>query len=69
MSSSSTSLHLYPFLPCPLFIEEIPLFMPANLESIAVATGLEKFSFYSNAKERQCQGLFKLPYNCTHFTC
>ena len=29
--------------------------MPANLENSAVATGLEKVSFYSNAKERQCQ--------------
>ena len=29
--------------------------MPANLENSAVATGLEKISFYSNPKERQCQ--------------
>ena len=29
--------------------------MPANLENSAVATGLEKVSFHSNAKERQCQ--------------
>ena len=29
--------------------------MPANLESSAVATGLEKVSFHSNPKERQCQ--------------
>ena len=29
--------------------------MPANLENLAVATGLEKISFYSNPKERQCQ--------------
>ena len=29
--------------------------MPANLENSAVATGLEKFSFHSNPKERQCQ--------------
>ena len=28
--------------------------MPANLENSAVATGLEKISFYSNPKERQC---------------
>ena len=25
--------------------------------------------FHSNLKERQCQRMFKLPYNCTHFTC
>ena len=43
--------------------------MPANLENSAVATGLEKVSFYSNPKERKCQRMFKLPYNCTHFTC
>ena len=36
---------------------------------IAVATGLEKVSFHSNPKERQCQRMLKLPHNCTHFTC
>ena len=39
-----------------------------NLENSPVATGLEKVSFHSNSKERQCQRMFKLPYNCTHFT-
>ena len=29
--------------------------MPANLENSAVGTGLEKVSFHSNPKERQCQ--------------
>ena len=29
--------------------------MPANLENSAVATGLEKVSFHSNSKERQCK--------------
>ena len=29
--------------------------MPANLENSAVATALEKVSFHSNPKERQCQ--------------
>ena len=42
--------------------------MPANLENSAVATGLEKVSFHSNSKERQCQRMLKLPYNCTHLT-
>ena len=28
--------------------------MPANLDNSAVATGLEKVSFHSNPKERQC---------------
>ena len=36
--------------------------MPANLETSAVATGLEKFSFHSNPKEEQCQRMFKLPH-------
>src|SRR5574340_722592 len=31
------------------------VYMPANLENSAVATGLEKVNFHSNAKERQCQ--------------
>ena len=34
-----------------------------------VATGLETVSFHSNSKERQCQGMLKLPHNCTHLTC
>ena len=34
--------------------------MPANLENSAVATGLEKVSFHSNPKERQCQRRLKL---------
>ena len=29
--------------------------MPTNLETLAVTTGMEKISFHSNAKERQCQ--------------
>ena len=29
--------------------------MPANLENSTGATGLEKFSFHANPKERQCQ--------------
>ena len=29
--------------------------MPANLENSAVATGLERVSFHSNPKERQCK--------------
>ena len=35
----------------------------------AAATGLEKVSFHSNPKERQCQRMLKLLHNCTHFTC
>ena len=32
----------------------------ANLENSAVATGLEKVSFHSNPKGRQCQRIFQL---------
>ena len=34
--------------------------MPANLENSAVATGLEKVTFHSNTKERQCQRMLRL---------
>ena len=40
-----------------------------NLENSAVATGMEKVSFHSNPKERQCQRMLKLLHNCTHLTC
>ena len=40
--------------------------MPANLENSAVATGLEKVSFHSNSKERQCQRMLNLLQSCTH---
>ena len=33
-----------------------------------VATGLEKVSFHSNPKERQCQRMLKLLHNCTRLT-
>ena len=36
-------------------LESAALKMPANLENSAVATRLEKVSFHSNPKERQCQ--------------
>ena len=44
------------------------LTIPANLENSAGATGLEKVSFHSNPKERQCQRMLKLPHTCTHLT-
>ena len=37
-----------------------------NLENSAVDTGLEKVSFHSNPKERQCQRMLKLLHNSTH---
>ena len=37
--------------------------MPANLENSAVATGLEKVSFHSNPKEKQCQRMLKLAHS------
>ena len=44
------------------------LSMPANLENSTLATGLERVSFPSYPKERQCQRMLKLPHNCTHLT-
>ena len=32
-------------------------------------TRLEKVSFHSNPKERQCQRMLKLLHSCTHLTC
>ena len=49
--------------------ESAALNMPANLENSAVAAGLEKVSFHSNPKERQCQRMFKLLHNCTQIKC
>ena len=43
--------------------------MLANLENSAVATALEKVSFHSNPKEKQCQRMLKLPHDRTHLTC
>ena len=48
--------------------ESAALNMPADFENSAVATGLEKVSFHSNPKERQCQRMLRLPHNCTHLT-
>ena len=48
--------------------ESAALNMPANLENSPVATGLEKVSFHSNPKERQCKRMLKLLHNCTHLT-
>ena len=58
-----SSLHLH------FVLQSATLSMPAHLENSAVATGLEKVSFHSNTKEKQCQKMFKLPRSCTHFTC
>ena len=32
------------------------------------SNGYSQFTFHSNAKEGQCQRMFKLPHNYTHFT-
>ena len=39
--------------------------MSANLENSAVATGLEKVSFHSNPKDRQCQRMLKHCTQCS----
>ena len=40
----------------------------AHVENSAVATGLEKVSFHSNPKERQCKRTLRLLHNCTQLT-
>ena len=42
--------------------------MSANSENSALATAFKNVKFHSNLKEIQCQRMFKLPYNCAHFT-
>ena len=49
--------------------ESAALNISANLENSAMAPGMEKVSFHSISKERQCQRMLKLPHNCTHLTC
>ena len=39
--------------------------MLADLENSSVATRLEKVTFPSNPKERQCQGMLKLQLSCS----
>ena len=63
---SSASVRSLPFLS---FIDN--RLLPRVIEDThsAMATGLEKVSFYFNLKERQCQRMLKLPHYCTHLTC
>ena len=42
--------------------------MSANLENSAMATGLEKVSFHSNPRERQCQRMLKLQHSSLQFS-
>ena len=39
-----------------------------DLENSAVATGLEKVSFHSNSKERQCQRMLTAAQLCSSYT-
>ena len=57
------------FNPKRWYCESAALNILANLENSAVSIGLEKVSFHSNPKERQCQRMLKLLHNCTHLTC
>ena len=41
-------------------VKSAALNIPANVENSAVATGLEKVTFHSNPKDRQCQ-------NCSNY--
>ena len=57
----SAALNVLPIL------ENLTTFLFVELST--TATRLEKVSFHSNPKERKCQRMFKLPCNCSHFTC
>ena len=48
--------------------DAVQVLYSANMENSAVATGLEKVSFHSSPKARQCQRMLKLPHSCTHLT-
>ena len=61
----SAELFLSPKRRC---CESAALNMSANLENSTVVTGLQKVSFHSNRKERQCQRMLKLPHDCTYLT-
>ena len=39
-----------------------------QIRTLSSGHRLEKVSFHSNPKERQCQRMLKLPHNCTHLT-
>ena len=52
-----------------MMLLSVALSMSANLENSAVATGLEKVSFYSSPKEGQCQRKLKLTDSWPHFAC
>ena len=49
-------------------IESAALNILENLENSTATTGLEKVSFHSNPKERQCKKMIKHFHNCTHLT-
>ena len=40
----------------------------SKFEKLSSGHILEKVTFHSSTKERQCQRMFKLLQNCTHFT-
>ena len=52
-----------------LIATSLVLWAAREMEHSTVAPGLEKVRFHSNPKEGQCQRMFRLQNNCTHFTC
>ena len=67
-SSSKGIRHIELGLPHPYDLLRDCIQYVTKLENSAVATGLEKVSFLSNPKQEWCQRIFKLLYNCIHFT-
>ena len=48
--------------------DAVKMLHSAHVENSAVAIGLEKVSFHSNPKERQCKRMLRLLHNCTQLT-
>ena len=49
--------------------ESAALSISTHFKNSAIAIGLGKVSFHSFQSQTWCQRIFKLPRNCTHFTC
>ena len=49
-------------------VVKVPHSICQQIGKLSSGHRLEKVSFHSNPKERQCQTMFKLLYNCTHLT-
>ena len=63
-----TKLAILQQVECSLVQIRFPLRISEVLTKSPVVTGLEKVSFHSNPKEKECQRMLKALHNCTHLT-